>query len=289
MTYADEQENYVPVDNFTVTIPKTLDVNPKEDSIYNIEVQGTIDADRSVWVCADESVTLTLTDESLASTYGITKTQTLTNTLDRIQYTSEEIAEGYIGQGTIAKSPLDYEVECEYAGSINFYINVLDDENVLTDSIRQNGFMSYSADIPRAICKACLPEDVYEKMESRLEYTYNNIFPYNTDSFKYEEYATYGYCEYGNEVYLIYICVPTTDLDKKCQITKRAEIVNGKYAYQIGNDEKTWTCYEIDINSYAETVTIKSTTTAQAYREFSTADKYAYFMYLSPRCTYIIE
>lgn len=98
MTYTDEHGDYIPTDNFTVTIPKTLNINTKEDYVYDINVKGTIDADRDVWVCADESVTLTLTDETLADTYGINKTQTVANTIDKIQYSSEEIvnAEGYI-------------------------------------------------------------------------------------------------------------------------------------------------------------------------------------------------
>lgn len=299
MTYEDEHGDYIPTDNFTVTIPKTLDVNPKEDYVYDVNVQGTIDADRSVWVCADESVTLTLTDESLASTYGITKTQTLTNTLDKIQYTSEEIAEGYIGQGTIAKSPLDYEVECEYAGSINFYINVIGDENLLENSISQDGYMTMSVDKCRELLQQALPAEIYSAIETSSDYNIESFLQDSYLNLALEDtaailvhYYVYSY-NTGYKIYNVNFCSISEYPSLKRNTTVSAGKYYSEYTFTAPSQRYFGSTLEITYSPETDSYTAESDSNytkfggEQTITENATSTVIA--VYLSPRCTYITE
>lgn len=309
MTYEDEHGDYVPTDNFTVTIPKTLNINTKEDYVYDINVKGTIDADRSVWVCADESITLTLTDETLATTYDINKTQTLTNTLDRIQYTSEEIAEGYIGQGTIAKSPLDYEMECEYAGTLNFYINVINENNIIPGTIQQNGHLRSNTETYLSIIKEHLSEEAYTACEARITSAINNYFNnYSSDANRYDsnyvivevKYSTGGIS--GNPYNFCDISFYETTWNRDATITRSSTVTNGKYYYtyetNVVADKQS--AFQIHLRQPLSRTDYKTPTgdwyfdygggsTGSITSPITTTDNLSVDLYLSPRCKLILE
>lgn len=297
MTYEDEYGNYIPTDNFTVTIPKTLSINPKEDYVYDINVKGTIDADRDVWVCPMDSVILTLTDESLADKYGITTTQTLKNTINKLQYSSEEItgAEGYTQQGVIHKPSLDYEIEAEYTGNMYFFINVINENNVIPSSITQNAYLPHSQEVYKYILKKHLPDEGYTILESSIESAINNFLEYSSSQYS----STYmlttieitedsGFKEYEFYFY-------ETAWITKSTVTKGSTVTNGKYYYTYTTDAPTsnQSTFVIRFKQNKSDNTWRIDISGQTSKRISspiiTTDNLSVDLYLSPRCKLVLE
>lgn len=297
MSFTDEYGSYVPTDDFTVTIPKTFNINPKEDFVYDVTVQGNIDADRDVWVCTDDTVTMTLTDETLATAYGIRKTQTVSNVLDKIQYKSSEIVDGYTSQGTIKKSSLDYEVECSYSGSLNFYINVIDEDNTMSGSIQQNGYLCREKNSLINMIKKCLPEEAADSIDFENDQYINMLMEYANQSM---------YClitvdirdTYDYDALYKFNFYYTSDL-QSYEITKSATVTNGKYyhTYKLGDTGILNSQYQTNAllqigkktDGTWETVNADENYSNKISGSITTSDTLDIYLYLSPRCKLIYE
>lgn len=307
MNYTDEYGSYIPTDDFTVKIPKTFSINPKEDLTYDVTVQGTIDDDRDVWVCTNDTITLSLVDESLADTYGITKTQTLRSTIDKIQYSSEEIAEagGYTQQGVIHKTSIDYEIEAKYTGTMSFYINVINEKDIIPEIIQQNGHSRSNKEVYLSIVKEHLSEEAYTACEDRIASAIDAYFNNN-----YNKTSNYLIVKVENGVerassghsYNYWdISFYGTKQIETSTITRSSTVANGKYyyTYKVDTRSNNHDAFQIHLRQLISD-TVQCTPTGDwqfesggsvsiSFSRITTTDNLSVDLYLSPRCKLIYE
>lgn len=272
---------YVPTDTFTVTIPKVISISPDKDTTYDINVQGTIDSDRSVWVCTDDTITLSLDGQ----VSGAESELEVSHTLDKTQFASAEISPdaGYTSQATIGQIDKEYDMECTYSATVTYYINVIGDENVIPEAVQQNGFMAYGEDINRRICKDVLPAEVYEKIkdDERLNHHF-----YSGDAF-YRQTTVLGTCTKNSDnTYTIKVYASYGNSIDALAINKYAD--NGQMYNKLKYTENCGT-YTINVSETSVYLESGSYNDYVPYGEIDSKDYNSVFYYISPRTTLTVQ
>ena len=276
---------YVPTDTFTVTIPKVISISPDKDTTYDINVQGTIDSDRSVWVCTDDTITLSLDGQ----VSGAESELEVSHTLDKTQFASAEISPdaGYTSQATIGQVDKEYDMECTYSATVTYYINVIGDENVIPEAVQQNGFMAYGGDINRRICKDVLPAEVYEKIKNKSDLD-QSVHASDREGFSDKQTLIFGTCTQENNVYYIKVYVSRGSTKDAFAVSKYA---NSGQMYDKLIYNSYCLLYNITISgtdSTSPTVGVGTNGTGNGFT-IDSKDYYDTFYYISPRTTLTVQ